>query len=173
MSAEEHKPLEETHPHLREFNAFLQELNKESERGAALISAAMIEELLGRCLRSFLLDHGDVESLLNGFNAPLGSFSARTLAAFASGLLSETEYRDCQTIRRVRNEFAHNVHCSFGDQNIRDLCGNLTLCAKDYGDVVVGTRGKYTTAAVAVILNLTNRPHYAAQRRLRHYRWPY
>ena len=37
-----------THPHLTEFNSFLEELNKESDRGAALISTAMLDDLLGR-----------------------------------------------------------------------------------------------------------------------------
>ena len=35
------KPLSETHPHLNGFMDFLADLNKETERGAALASAAM------------------------------------------------------------------------------------------------------------------------------------
>jgi mannitol operon repressor len=169
----EQKPFEETHPHLKDFNAFLDVLSKESERGAALISATMIDDLLGKCIRSFLIDHKDVEQLLEGFNAPLGSFSARIVAAFSLGLLSGSEYSDCQNIRKVRNAFAHDVRASFKDQRLTDVCANLRLCAQDYGDVRVDARGRYTTAAVAVILNLTNRPHYADERRLRYTGWPY
>lgn len=33
-------------PHLVEFNAFLEELNMESDRGAALICGAMLDDLL-------------------------------------------------------------------------------------------------------------------------------
>jgi hypothetical protein len=45
----DHKaPIEDTHPHLREFLAFLEELNRESERGAVLVAATMIDELLRR-----------------------------------------------------------------------------------------------------------------------------
>jgi mannitol operon repressor len=167
------KPFEEAYPHLRDFREFLDVLNKESERGAALISAAMIDDLLGRCIRSFLLDHKDVEPLLEGFNAPLGSLSARTVGAFALGLLSTDEYNDCQYIRKVRNAFAHDVHASFQDQKISNFCSNLRLCAQDYGTVHVDARGRYTTSAVSVILNLTNRPHYAAARRLQYVQWPY
>ena len=167
------KPLEEPHSHLREFKNFLDELNRETERGAALITAAMIDGLLGDCIRSFLIDHSDIRPLLDGFNAPLGTLSARVLAGFALGLLSESEYRECQVLRKVRNAFAHDVHVSFGDQNIKDLCSNLTMCAQDYGDVHVDARGRFTTSATSVILNLTNRPFYAAQRRLVYRRWQY
>jgi mannitol operon repressor len=167
------RSFEETHPHLREFKSFLDLLNKESERGAVLIAAAMIDDLLGRCISAFLLDHRDTQRLIEGFNAPLGTLSARTLVAFTLGLLSESEYNDCETIRKIRNEFAHNVPASFKDQRVADLCGNLKLCAGDYGDVHVDARGRYTTAAVGVVLNLTNRPHYAANRRLTYSGWPY
>jgi hypothetical protein len=173
MTTSDEKPFEETHTHLRDFRAFLDVLNKESERGAALISATMIDDLLDQCIRSFLLDHKDVQQLLEGFNAPLGSFSARTVAAFSLGLLSESEYSDCQNIRKVRNAFAHDVHASFKDQRLCDLCANMRLCAHDYGDVHVNARGRYTAAAVGIILNLTNRPHYAAKRRLQYTGWPY
>lgn len=106
---------------------FRTEFMRESDRGVALVSAAMIDDLLGRCIRAFLLDRPETERLLNGFNAPLGTLSARTAAAFALGLLHERDYRDCETIRKVRNEFAHNVHVKFTDQKITDLCSNLWL----------------------------------------------
>lgn len=169
----ERRPFEETHPHLREFTAFLDELNKESERGAALIAGAMLDDLLERSIRSFLLDHEEVVRLLKGFNAPLGTLSARALVAFALGVISEREYRECERLRKIRNVFAHNVHASFSDQNVKDMCANLDYSAKDYENVVVGARGQFTTAAVGVILNLTNRPHYAAQRRLTYRDWKY
>lgn len=166
-------PLEESHPHLRQFLAFLNELNKESERGAVLISAAMLDEILSNCIHAFLLDHNDVKRLLQGFNAPLGTLSARSLAAFALGLLSEREYGECDRLRKIRNLFAHNVHASFTDQKLMDLCGNLTYSAKDYGQVAVDARGQFTTAAVGLILNLTNRAHYARARRLTYSEWEY
>ena len=69
------------------------------------------------------------------------------------------------------NVFAHHVHVSFEDQSINDICQNLDLAAKDYGDVVVDTRGRFSTSAVALIMKLTNRPHYVAKRRLGRVDW--
>jgi len=37
----------------------------------------------------------------------------------------------------------------------------------------VDAMGRYTTAAVALILNLVNRAHYVSQKRLRTDDWPY
>lgn len=167
------RPFEEAHPHLREFKEFLDASNKESERGLALICAAMLDDRLEKSIRAFLLDHEETARLLDGFNAPLGTLSARALAAFALGVLSEKEYRECERLRKIRNIFAHNIHASFSDQNVKDLCANLEFSAKDYDEVRVGARGQYATAAAALILHLTNRPHYAGLRRLKYNGWPY
>jgi DNA-binding MltR family transcriptional regulator len=165
------RPLLETHPHLNSFLDFLADFNKETERGAALAAAAMLDEQLGRIVQSFLVPNKGSKVLLDGFNAPLGSFSARIASAFALGLLSEAEYRECELIRKVRNEFAHQIKVSFTSERIVSLCAQLQLSAKSYGDVHVDTRGQFTTAAISLILNLTNRPHYVGQRRLQERKW--
>lgn len=113
MHMHDHRPFEETHPHLREFNKFLDASNKESERGLALICAAMLDDLLEKSIRAFLLEHEETARLLDGLNAPLGTLSARALAAFALGVLSKNEYRECEKLRKIRNIFAHNIHASF------------------------------------------------------------
>jgi mannitol operon repressor len=109
---------------------------------------------------------------VEGFNAPLETFSTRTAAAYALGLISQAEFKDCETLRRIRNRFAHDVHTSFDQQDIGDLCANLTMAAQSYGDVVVAARGQYTSATTALILNLTNRPHYVSQKRRQAERGP-
>jgi len=114
-----------TPEHLKEFFAFLKELNRESERGAALIAASMIDDLLRRCLLAFFINHKAALKLLDGFNAPLGTLAARTRAAVCVGLLSESEYKECETIRAIRNKFAHNIHVRFSDKEIATLCSGL------------------------------------------------
>lgn len=49
------KPFSETHPHLNGLMDILAEFNKETERGTALAAAAMLDELLGRIIESFLI----------------------------------------------------------------------------------------------------------------------
>ena len=170
----EYDHLVETHPHLKEFLPFLDNLNKESERGAVLISASYLEGQLKEIIAAFLCEVDASEKILDGgFNAPLGTFAARIAAAAALALISENEYQDLETIRKIRNKFAHNHRKTFLDQDIVDLCRNLKFSAQDYADVVVDTRGQFTTASVALILNFVNRPHYVSKKRLKFENWPH
>nr|WP_245341640.1 MULTISPECIES: transcriptional regulator [unclassified Rhizobium] len=153
------------------FSDFLDDFNKETERGAALAAAAMLDDQLGKVIEAFLIPNKGSQALLSGFNAPLGSFSARIAAAFGLGLISEAEYRECELIRKVRNEFAHQIRVSFATEKVVVLCAQLQMAVKPYADVKVNTRGQFTTAAVALVLNLTNRPHYVGQRRLQAVDW--
>jgi mannitol operon repressor len=109
----------------------------------------------------------DTTRLLEGFNAPLGTFASRILSAFALGLLSEEEYRECENIRKIRNIFAHNIYTSFEDQKVKDLCANLRYSGKEPGDA----RQQYSTATIVLILPLSDRPTYASKRRLKHQDW--
>src|SRR5690348_11135279 len=77
-----------THPHLRDFLPLLDQLNKESERGAVVLSCSFIEDQLRNIIQSFLIDGDEAQKLVEGFNAPLGTFSARATAAYAMGLIS-------------------------------------------------------------------------------------
>ncbi|MEJ0012425.1 MAG: MltR family transcriptional regulator [Bauldia sp.] len=158
-------------PHLREFLPFLEQLNKESPRGAVLISAGYLEEQLRRTLLAFMRDVPTAGELTDGSNAPLGTLSARIAAAFALGLIDDREHHDLNIIRKVRNEFAHSIHASFDDQSISDRCANLLSSAHNYGTVKIDANGQFVTAATALILNLVNRPHYVGQQRLEGKRW--
>lgn len=161
------------YPNLKDFYPFLGELNKESDRGKVLISCCYLEEQLGEIINAFLVRDGNTKELLFGFNAPLGSFSSRILMAFSLGLISRDEYEELTRIRKIRNEFAHNVHVNFTTPKVMDLVNGLDYAAKDYGEVKVDVSGKYTTSVVAIILNLVNRPHYVSEKRLSHQAWPY
>ncbi len=86
------------------------------------------------------------------------------------GLISEREFQECELIRKIRNEFAHKVKMSFEDDRVRSL-ESLAMSAKPYPGVEVSTRGKFTTAAVALVLNLTNRPHYVGEHALKCQDW--
>jgi mannitol operon repressor len=166
-------PLEVSHPHLREFAGFLPELNKESDRGCVMVACSYLDELLRRILLAFLIDIPTSTTLLEGFNAPLGTLSTRASAALALGLIREREFNEVDTLRRVRNRFAHNVHISFDSQDVDALCRNLTMSARSDNPSKDKPRGLYISAAVALILHLTNRPAYVAKRRLDAVEWPY
>jgi hypothetical protein len=60
------KPFSESHPHLADFQAFLDDFNRETERGAALAAAAMIDSLLERVLLAFLIENAGLKSPFEG-----------------------------------------------------------------------------------------------------------
>lgn len=78
------------------------------ERGLVLTLAAFAEEALGGLLSQFMRPGKAANALLEGFNAPLGTFSARTKAAFSLGLLTKRQYENLERLRQMRNEFAHS-----------------------------------------------------------------
>ena len=86
----------------------LQDITKNlDERGLVLSLAAFAEEALEDLLLAFMQPGDAAKSLLTGFNAPLGTLSARTKAAFALNLITLNQYENLERLRRIRNEFAH------------------------------------------------------------------
>lgn len=157
-------------PHLDGFWPYLEKLREESDRGAVLISTGYLEQQLKDILLAFMVDDTNVSKLLEGGYAPLGSFSSRIAACYAFGLLSENEHYDLHQLRKIRNDFAHDLHTSFETQSVIDRCAMLRHKVHDYtseerGEVVIDAPGQFRTAAVGLIMNLTNRAHYVAKER--------
>lgn len=175
---DKHPHPKDAHPHLAEFYPYLELLREESDRGKVLISTGFIEDQLKNVLLAFMLESSQAEELVSSTNAPLGTLSAKISSCYVLGLVSEVEHHDLTLIRRIRNDFAHNLHTSFTTQSVIDRCKLLRLKAHDYssekmGDVTVNPSGQFQTAAVALIMNLTNRPHYVAEKRRMHGAWKY
>lgn len=142
----------------RLFMDYLKELQKETPRGAVIISGVVLGELLGKTLENYLTDHKDVKKLLyGGVSAPLGAFSARILMAFGLRLIDEKEYANLQVIRRIRNHFAHNLQASFDDAKVKDLCQLLDATGIRPDAILTPTR-KYNAVATLLAVILTNRP---------------
>jgi DNA-binding MltR family transcriptional regulator len=165
-------------PHLKEFFPYLEILHSESARGQVLVSTGFLEEQLREVLLAFMLENQNGRELLDGANAPLGTLSARIHACSALGLISGVEAHDLTIIRRIRNDFAHDIHTTFETPSVVDRCKLLRIKAHDYtsdkmGEVKVNAAGQFQTAAVALIMNLTNRPHYVSKKRCLEAKWPY
>lgn len=106
-------------PVFGKINRLLAVIREDDERGLVLSIAAFAEECLGRLLLAYLRAGKSATDLVEGFNAPLGSLSARIKACHAFGLLTDEQYRDLELMRKVRNEFAHNWEgCSFEQAKI-------------------------------------------------------
>lgn len=148
-------------PHQGRFDAYLNLINTESDRGVVLVSASILDELLRQSLLARFVDDGRVGALMDGFNAPLGTFSSRVLAAFATGVIRREEFEEIGILRKVRNAFAHELTASFEDQSIRDLCANLKLPRHE-----TTPRGRFTISAIISAQSLVNRAFVVAGHRL-------
>lgn len=118
--------MSDLYPETIELSEFLEGFSKESDRGAALVAASMLDERLHNILKAFMLDSRFTGELLNGFNAPLGTFAARASAAYALGLLQENEFKEITAIRKIRNEFGHSWrHTDFYTEKVASLARSL------------------------------------------------
>ncbi len=159
------------HWHMKDFMPFLVRLSKESDRGAVLMSTGYLEKVLKDILVAYFIEGSSSDALFE--NGALATFSARSAACHALGLISDDEFHDIQLIRKIRNYLAHEMHSTFEDPQVVDRCKLLRLKAHDYGDVVVGTTGQFQTAAVGILNRLINRAHYVSLKRSKYGEWQF
>jgi mannitol operon repressor len=158
------------------FSKFLKEFQTETDRGAVLVGAALLDERLLELLKSHLLKKNQSKELLEGGTAPLGTFSARIKASYCLGLITELEHKELQLIRKVRNEFAHHVHgLSFEDEAISALCNNFYDRMPDAKekDVPRDSRARYIDSVIFTSLALWYRPQYAEKHKAEQREWLY
>jgi DNA-binding MltR family transcriptional regulator len=117
------------------FILFRRELEKESDRGMALLAAAFLDNQVEEMIKSKLLGNDKHLKQMFQFNGALGTFSSKINLGYSIGLISKSCHNDLDIIRRIRNEFAHSMEIiSFGDQKIIDLSNNFQLNAKNKSD---------------------------------------
>ncbi len=153
---------------------FLKEFQGETDRGAALVGAALIDDRLGRLISSHLIDCKASKELLNGLNAPLATLSSRIKITYSLGLITEVEYFECDTIRKIRNEFAHKVHgLTFQDKKVKALCKNLKANTPDNEKFDGDPRMIFINSVILVSLSLWYRPEYNEPFKAQTKEWEY
>lgn len=119
----------ESHPRkLSEIVKFRQLLTNESDRGCVLVGASLIDLDLKNMISAHFVDAylKDQKEFLEG-QGPLATFSSRIKLSCFLGLISEDTYRDCNIIRKIRNEFAHKYEdISFQSPQIKSRCLSLS-----------------------------------------------
>jgi hypothetical protein len=82
---------------------------EERGRGAVLVGVARVDAALERLLQSVLLPSPGSTDTFFQPDRPLGSFGARITLAARLGLIDPPVEQALQTLRRVRNTFAHST----------------------------------------------------------------
>jgi len=84
------------------------------------------------------------------FNGPIADFSARIRIGYAMYLFGRETRDDLETIRTIRNLFAHHHEIiTFNTDEIKDACGGLLIIKRKYPSALresKGARGFYITA---------------------------
>jgi len=138
-------------------------LTGESDRGCALVAGEALNELLGSMLERLFVEGKAGRELLDGGNAPLGTFSSRIKACFALGLTTSDEHHDLDAIRKVRNSAAHfgegNLF-SFSNEHTVEQCRVLRTMSPPYMKKIearMGVRGQFIGRVVALHIGIGNR----------------
>jgi len=162
-----------TEPEIEELGRFLNEFNKESDRGAVLVAGTILDERLKDILKSFLSDTKSTVDLLEGFNAPLGTFSARITACFSLGLIQKNEFEELNLIRKIRNEFAHTWdNTTFETDSIKDLCSKLPWLGPTEFEATSTLRHRFNAAIAILLADLLWRAHLVVKERRQERVWP-
>lgn len=143
---------------------FQKEFAKESDRAAVILTASIMDNALHELLKNYFVPNASTnDDMFDGSNAPLSTFSAKITIAHRVGLISSKFTKDLHLIRKIRNEFAHNIHgCSFDDSRVRSRVLELykdthRSMHKNYRDLYVeGTRGDFTLVCAWMLWSITS-----------------
>ena len=110
---------------------FTNEFANESDRASVILAAAMLDQAVETLLRAGLVPNSSQsDPLFEGPYAPGGSFSAKIEIAYRVGIISRLEAKNLNLIRKIRNQFAHNVTgCSFEDASVHSRVVELVKSA--------------------------------------------
>jgi hypothetical protein len=111
-------------------DAILREI-EQTDRAAALIAVAYLEERLLAAICARLVRNAKAEAGLFGRSRPISTLSSRIDLGALIGVYGDEMRRRLHTIREIRNEFAHKPQPrDFNFQKIRMLCENIAFEAR-------------------------------------------
>ncbi len=108
----------------------LKEIAQGSDRVTAIVGGALVEEILTRVLRTFLRPDEKLLDEAFKFSGPVGSFSAKINIGYLTGLYGELVRKDLHLVRKIRNEFAHQLTATFRTQKVAEMAKNLFLAER-------------------------------------------
>jgi hypothetical protein len=109
-----------------QLGATLSEIGAGSDRVAAIMGAALVENTLIGALITCLKDHSNLADLFDDLRGPFNTFYAKIKAGRAMGLYNAALEDGFDKVRLIRNKFAHSVlSLDFGDKEVVAWCEKL------------------------------------------------
>ncbi len=102
------------------------EIDRQEDRGAAIVAGAYLEDFILEALKRRLVpDTAVLNEFFTGMG-PLATFSAKIEMAYLMRLVDKENRQRMHAIRRIRNEFAHNMEpVTFETTRIKEMCKTL------------------------------------------------
>ena len=105
-----------------------EQLDKDSDRAAGLVAAAIVEQRLEEAIQFWMVADSAVQQSLFRPSGALGAFGVKIDLAYLMGVISSAGRSDLIILKSIRNDFAHRLELdSFEIPTIRDRCANLRL----------------------------------------------
>jgi hypothetical protein len=102
--------------------------NTASDRVAAIVGAAFVEDHVNEFVRWHLVQEPKLLDELFRVTGPLGNFSVKVDMGYLMRLYSKDAWKELDTITKIRNAFAHKMEVrDFKDDRMRAFANNLTL----------------------------------------------
>ena len=120
----------------QQWSRFFDEFRSESNRGATILASVWIDKLLERKLGTLFTEgNSKTRQKLYNLNGPFSAFSAKILAAYSLGWIDSDIYDDINLVRKIRNVFAHELHCiDLENPKIRRLIDEFKTPCRYYYD---------------------------------------
>ena len=133
---------------IEKWNGYYREFSDKSDRAAAIVGAAMLEDTLEKVIRSHPIGKDISGKRLKDFNAKVEE-------AHGLGLLTDIQKQDLHTIREIRNCFAHELPAaSLEEPSIYGLCNNLQI-GKRFLPIEHSPRQRFAATVAALMYSLS------------------
>ena len=151
----------------KDFEDFITEFKNESDRAIVILIATKIDYLLLCILQKYLLPStSNDDEFFENQGGPGSSFSNKIMLAYRLGLIDKDMTRALHIIRKLRNDFAHEITgCSLDKGSHRDRVHSLAtpyrkfpfykMFREAYFENIPHYRAEYMTVAGLLIIRLS------------------
>jgi hypothetical protein len=114
-------------PSATDLTEAMEQVSSDHPRSAAILGATFLEDVVRLSIITKMVDLSkDEQDRLFVGTGPLSSFSAKTQLSYALGLIGKKARHDIDTIREIRNVFAHaKINISFQTEAVANAINGL------------------------------------------------
>jgi len=143
-----------------DITGFTYGMRGETDRGAVLAGAALLDELLGELLASIFVDEPKRVAKMLEYPGSCSTFAARVDLLFCLGVVGQDVLKDLSSIRKMRNQFAHSHwRAALADREFAQVCDGFEVIRsmRQRGTTVaLSPRGKFEFTVAVLASHITN-----------------